>query len=181
LNRSQTTILKNRERLLSFEFLILDFPEVLTKRPDFEKQSLSWKPYTVIGNVTLITDYFLISEAKFHWEYMAFTRDDDVKITYDTKIYRTPLPKSYYAVWEQNSYKDGIWAKYIFEQILEFDLCGAKPKDVKHFTLSAYGLPEPDFDNSRRINRVRYVLMGLGTIMILIALWRMIQKRRQGR
>jgi hypothetical protein len=48
-----------------------------------------------------------------------------------------------------------------------------------YFTLSHYGLPEPDFDNSRHINRVRYILMGLGTIMILIALWRIIQKRRE--
>jgi hypothetical protein len=47
------------------------------------------------------------------------------------------------------------------------------------FTLSHYGFPEPDFDNSRRTNRVRYILIGLGTIMIIIALWRMIQKRRE--
>jgi hypothetical protein len=49
------------------------------------------------------------------------------------------------------------------------------------FTLSHYGLPEPDFDNSRRTsaNRVRYILMGLMTIIIVIALWRIIQKRRR--
>jgi hypothetical protein len=47
-----------------------------------------------------------------------------------------------------------------------------------YFTLSHYGIPEPDFDNSRRTNRVRYILIGLGAIMIGIALWRIIQKRR---
>jgi hypothetical protein len=46
------------------------------------------------------------------------------------------------------------------------------------FTLSHYGIPEPDF-GERRTNRVRYILIGLGAIMIAIALWRMIQKRRE--
>jgi hypothetical protein len=54
-------------------------------------------------------------------------------------------------------------------------------KNSERFTLSAYGFPEPDFDNSRRTsaNRVRYILMGLGAIIIVIALWRMIQRRRR--
>jgi hypothetical protein len=163
---------------LSFEFVMPDFPEAVKKMSEFEKQSSSWKYYTVIGKVTLITNYFLISEAKFHWEYISFTRDDDVKITYDTEIYRTPLPKSYYVFSEHNDYKNGTWIKNTSEQILEFDLRETNPKNVKRFTLSAYGLPEPDFDNSRRTNRVRYILMGLGAILILIALWRIIQKRR---
>jgi hypothetical protein len=49
------------------------------------------------------------------------------------------------------------------------------------FSLSHYGLPEPDFDNSQRINRVRYIFIGLGAIMIIIALWRMVQKRHEGK
>ncbi|MDR0336600.1 MAG: hypothetical protein LBI18_05870, partial [Planctomycetaceae bacterium] len=51
--------------------------------------------------------------------------------------------------------------------------------NTQEFTLSHYGFPEPDFDNSRRTNHVRYILMGLGIIMILFAIWRMIQKRRE--
>jgi hypothetical protein len=50
---------------------------------------------------------------------------------------------------------------------------------IKNFTLSNYGFPEPDFDNSRHTNRVRYILMGLGVIMIGIALWRMYKKRHE--
>jgi hypothetical protein len=52
---------------------------------------------------------------------------------------------------------------------------------IKNFTLSHYGFPEPNFDNSRRTstNRVRNILMGLMTIIIIIALWRMIQRRRR--
>jgi hypothetical protein len=64
--------------------------------------------------------------------------------------------------------------KYSFENLRPTD-----PKDIKRFTLSHYGLPEPDFDNSRRTDRVRYILIGLGAILIVIALWRMIQKRRE--
>jgi hypothetical protein len=163
---------------LSFEFIMPDFPEEVKKTPEFEKQSSSWKRYTVIGKVTLITNYFLISEAKFHWEYMSGAKDADVKITYDTETYRTPLPKRYYVFTEHNNYSSGTRIQNTSELLEEFDLRETKPKNVKRFTLSAYGLPEPDFDNSRRTNRVRYILMGLGAILILIALWRIIQKRR---
>jgi len=46
------------------------------------------------------------------------------------------------------------------------------------FTLSHYGLPEPDF-GERRTNRIRYIIMAVGLIMIGIGAWRMIQKRRE--
>jgi hypothetical protein len=164
---------------LSFEFVMPDFPELMKKAPEFEKQSSSWKHYTVVGKITLITNYFLISEATFHWEYMSSIRDIDVKITYDTEIYRTPLPKSYYVFTENNNFSSGTKVKNTSELIQEFDLRETTSKNVKRFTLSAYGIPEPDFDNSRRTNRVRYILMGLGAIIIVIALWRIIQKRRR--
>jgi hypothetical protein len=63
---------------------------------------------------------------------------------------------------------------------MEFSFVPSASKiPFSRFTLSHYGLPEPDFDNSRRTNYVRYILMGLGGIMIIVALWRMIQKRRE--
>jgi hypothetical protein len=164
---------------LSFEFVLPDFPEVVKKMPDFAKQSLDWKRYTLTGKMILITDYFLVSEAKLHLAYLSFTRDDNIKITYDTETYKTPLPKSYYVFTEYNDYKNGIRTQNTSEQIQNFNLHETKPKDIKRFTLSAYGLPEPDFDNSRRTNRVRYILIGLGAIMISIALWQMIQKNRK--
>jgi hypothetical protein len=163
---------------LSFEFVMPDFPEAMKKVPEFKKESSIWKHYTVIGKVVLITNYFLISEAKFHFEYMSFTRDIDIKITYDTEIYRTPLPKRHYVFSETNNYSSGARKTNTSELIQEFDLRETNPKNVRRFILSAYGIPEPDFDNSRRTNRVRYILMGLGAILIGIALWRMIQKRR---
>jgi hypothetical protein len=166
---------------ISFEFVMPDFPEGVKNAPEFEKQSSSWKHYTVIGNVTLITNYFLISEAKFHWEYIFYERDEDIKITYDTETYRTPLPKRYHVFTEYNNYSSGTRIQNTSELLEEFDLRETNPKDTKRFTLSVYGLPEPDFDNSRRTstNRVRNILMGLMTIIIIIALWRMIQRRRR--
>jgi hypothetical protein len=46
------------------------------------------------------------------------------------------------------------------------------------FTLSHYGLPEPDF-GERRTNRVRYIVIGIGILMMIIGAWRMIQERRK--
>jgi hypothetical protein len=46
------------------------------------------------------------------------------------------------------------------------------------FTLSHYGLPEPDF-GERRTNRIRYIIMGLGLLLIGWGLWRLIQKQRK--
>jgi hypothetical protein len=65
-----------------------------------------------------------------------------------------------------------------YSSIFEYDIKINNNIDSRIFTLSHYGIPEPDFDNSRRTNRVRYIFMGLGAIMIGIALWRIIQKRR---
>jgi hypothetical protein len=49
--------------------------------------------------------------------------------------------------------------------------------DHKRFTLSHYGFKEPDFDDSRRINCIRYVLIGLGCLLLIIAIWRL--RKRQ--
>ena len=48
----------------------------------------------------------------------------------------------------------------------------------EEFTLSHYGLPEPDFGDHRP-NRMRYIIMAVGLLMIGIGAWRMIQKRRE--
>lgn len=46
------------------------------------------------------------------------------------------------------------------------------------FTLSHYGIPEPDF-GERRVNRLRYILMTIGGLMIAFALWQIYQKRKE--
>ncbi|GHT21901.1 hypothetical protein FACS189419_03580 [Planctomycetales bacterium] len=52
-------------------------------------------------------------------------------------------------------------------------------KDVKRFTLSAYGIPEPDFDGSQRIRPIRYILIGSGFLLIALALWLMYRKHQE--
>ncbi|MDR2705760.1 MAG: hypothetical protein LBC02_08280 [Planctomycetaceae bacterium] len=60
-----------------------------------------------------------------------------------------------------------------------YNLHETKNKNTKRFTLSYYGLPEPDFDERKPINRMRYVFVGLGLLFIGWGLWRVIQKRRK--
>jgi hypothetical protein len=48
----------------------------------------------------------------------------------------------------------------------------------KRFTLSHYGLPEPDF-GERRTNRIRYIIIGIGILMMAIGAYRIIQERRK--
>ena len=52
------------------------------------------------------------------------------------------------------------------------------PKE--EFFLSHYGLPEPDF-GEQRTNRFRYILMTIGSLMIIIALWQMYQNRKENK
>ena len=51
---------------------------------------------------------------------------------------------------------------------------------TQQFTLSHYGFPEPDF-GERRTNRFRYILMTIGSLMIIIALWQMYRKRKENK
>ena len=50
--------------------------------------------------------------------------------------------------------------------------------DNSRFTLSHYGLPEPDFGEARP-NRIRYIMMVFGGFLVAIAVWQMVQKRRE--
>ncbi|MDR1492257.1 MAG: hypothetical protein LBT05_06015 [Planctomycetaceae bacterium] len=43
-------------------------------------------------------------------------------------------------------------------------------------TLTAYGLPEPDF-GEQRVFFLRYILIGIGFLLIAIGIWRVIQER----
>jgi hypothetical protein len=162
---------------LSFEFAMPDFPEGIKKSPDFIERTSGWKTYTLTGEITLITDYFLISEAKFHLEYMSFTRDESVKIIYDTKTYKTPLPKNYYVFSEYNDHSSGTILKNTSELTEKFDLRETNPKSLKRFTLSHYGLVEPDFGDSQRMSILNYIFMILGTFVMYIAVKQIIQRR----
>jgi hypothetical protein len=163
--------------ILNFEFSIPDFPEAVKKRADYSNH-LEWKNFSLNGKLFLTTDYFLISEGEFHLEYLSFTQNANVSILYDIETYKTPLPKNYSIKIESNDYQNKKNNKNILENLLSFDLRETNPKNTERFTLSHYGLPEPDF-GERRTNRVRYIIIGIGILMMAISAWRMIQKRRE--
>jgi len=48
--------------------------------------------------------------------------------------------------------------------------------DIRDFTLSAFGIPEPDF-GEHQTSPVRYLLATIAVLMIIVALWRMYLKR----
>ena len=52
-------------------------------------------------------------------------------------------------------------------------------KEPLRFTLSYYGLPEPDFNGNHRFRGIRYLLMGVGVIMVAFAVYRMVSKKRE--
>ena len=81
-----------------------------------------------------------------------------------------PIPQSYTRVFKIKEMQEIVDISYS-----SFGSCDMNMVD---FTLSGYGLPEPDF-NERRINRFRYFLMGTGCLMIIIALWQMHRKRKE--
>jgi hypothetical protein len=168
----------NKRLQLSFELTMPDFPDGIKNSPGFAQKSSKWKHYSLKGNVVLTTDYFLVSEATFHQQFLFYTKDVTLKIDYDLETYRASLPKNFYRKEINCEYIEEKEDRNIYEAIQQFDLRETNPKDYKRFTLSHYGLPEPDF-GEQRPNRVRYTLMVIGILMIVIALWQMYQKRKE--
>ena len=73
--------------------------------------------------------------------------------------------------------KVGHGRKEVPVAIIEISDVDFTPAADQEFTLSAYGFPEPDF-GERRANRFRYILMAIGSLMVIFALWQMYQKRK---
>ena len=140
---------------------------------DYERENFSLK-----AKVYLTTDFFLVSEGEFHVESWLGVEDVQIKIDYDSETYKVPLPKKYYS---KNIYNLTVGEEH-HEGVLEkerlFNLKETNPKDNSRFTLSAFGLPEPDF-GGHRTNRFHYVFIGIGLLMFGTGAWRMVQKRRE--
>jgi len=169
-----------RQLFIDFDYIHDGFPERLKNNKSwFEHNYRSeWKPFSLRGQVYLETEYYLISKATFHTQYLADEYHSEVECEYDCNTYRVPLPKKYklitrydYFIGDEECRKQGVVETYI-----DFDLRETNPKDPKRFTLSAFGLPEPDF-GPRRMSLFRIVMMSLGGIMVLLALWLMYLKR----
>jgi hypothetical protein len=138
---------------------------------EFEPVPEKYETFSVrSGTLILHQKSWLIESGKFDLELSGVRLHYTVQYVYEYNDFEMPtLIKRVLS----NSYKN-----IDYSSIFELNIKPDDPILPSRFTLSHYGLPEPDFDNSRRTNRVRYILMGLGAILIGIALWRMIQKRR---
>ncbi|MDO4586239.1 MAG: hypothetical protein Q4C95_02975 [Planctomycetia bacterium] len=117
------------------------------------------------GSLLLTTDYLLIKEADVN-----MIGGENRKIKCDYKRNNGFPLISEYSV---KSYNNPI-----FEEKYHFDLHMRKNDCPSRFTLSHYGLPEPDFGENR-VNRLRYVIMIAGLILIGFGVRRIYQKRRE--
>jgi hypothetical protein len=125
------------------------------------------------GHLILREDYYLIEKGNLFLLFGEHEEPRQIDIEYD-ESFSIPFPKNFDKIVNKDFSGKVIDSDNILYELKEID----KPKSSR-FTLSHYGLPEPDFDNSRRTNRVRYVLMGIGALLIGIALWKMYKKRRE--
>jgi len=136
------------------------------------------KSYALVGKVFLTTDFFLVTEGEFHVVSGLGIEDVKIKVEYDNETYKVPLPRNHYC---KNSYKlvvNGEPREGILETERTFDLRETDPKSSKYFTLPGYGFPAPDFDE-RRPRPFRYVLVIVGTLFIIYALWQMYRRREK--
>ncbi len=166
---------EGKKRLfLDFDYTYEDFPRHLNID---RKSRPHLKPFSLQGQVYLETDYFLIAKGTFHRVFF----DDchsTVECEYDCDTYHVPLPKKYNLVTHYDFKDDNM--KGVLETYIDFDLRETNPKDPKRFTLSAFGLPEPDF-GPRRMSLFRIAMMAFGGLMVLVALWKMVAKRKESK
>lgn len=160
---------------VTFEYDAPKFPKWLTERAEFSERSEP-KKYSLKGDVVLSTDYFLVTEGTFRVEWLDSVRDVQVEIEYDVETAKIPLPKRYYNK-EVRISGDGEKEESVFETECKFDLKPTSPKSPKRFTLSQYGLPEPEFETPRA-DRIRPIFITLGVALILAVGWRIYRRRR---
>lgn len=161
---------------MSFEYKRPDFPESITRRTDIS-QHPELKKYTLTGDVLLTTDYFLIAEGTFHEEWLRNVRDVQVEITYDCDSYKVPLPQKYFTKEFSKMFVDGEDVEISMEEEQEFKLKETNPKSEKRFTLSQFGLPEPELQEPAP-NSARYILAAIGLALIIAFAIRGYRKRR---
>jgi hypothetical protein len=117
--------------------------------------------------------YYLVKKANFDYFDTSFTPRDSANLVNEFSFENPFFP----ALRKQTiKVPKGIEGAWIL--ILEINEIILNNFPQSEFTLSHYGLPEPDF-GERRINRIRYIIMGVGLLLIGWGLWRLIQKQRE--
>jgi len=125
------------------------------------------------GKLLLFSDSWLLKEAEFERSYgdglvtqNHFFYEYEENSSDSFPIIKKLTRKSYYKN-KHHEHEEFIYSLH-------------KTVDISpnRFTLSHYGLPEPDF-GERRTNRIRYIIMAVGLLLIGIGAWRLIQKQRE--
>ena len=140
---------------------------------EYEPEDILEREVTPVrsGYITLFKDSWLIKEARFILEFSGERFPCTINCNY---IYINDIRTLKRKVIETT--RNDI----TFTSTLDYNNVQYRSIPPSRFTLSHYGLPEPDFGESRP-NRIRCILMTLGGILILLAGWQMYQKRRDKR
>ncbi|MDR2170784.1 MAG: hypothetical protein LBP59_11630 [Planctomycetaceae bacterium] len=126
------------------------------------------------GELYLTTDYFLIEKGNVKF-YLGTNKSNHFTGTYenvfDSNVYKVPLPKLY-------NFK-AEYSNFIFNSNVKYDLRETEESDLKRFTLSHYGVPEPDFDGKPPISRIRYILACISILIIIVSICVLYLSRRR--
>jgi hypothetical protein len=128
-------------------------------------------PFSIEGDLMLETEYRLLGKGTVVFAYGTEKETVVIDCVYDENTLSVPVPVTYTAV---HNLSNGS----TFKEVHSFEKVRKCTADTSRFTLSHYGLPEPDFGESRH-NRIRYAIMSLGALLIMIGLWRMYKKYRE--
>ncbi|MDO4588089.1 MAG: hypothetical protein Q4C95_12475 [Planctomycetia bacterium] len=106
-------------------------------------------------------------------EFIYYQMDSSKKVIRDQfhniNNFMIPFECKTFFKWGNSSYWNDYEGEKVFAQ---------KVFDKSEFYLSHYGLPEPDFGESRP-DIIRYVIIAIGLLLISLGIWRIYQKRQE--
>jgi hypothetical protein len=117
--------------------------------------------------------YYLIKKANFDYFDTSFTPRDRANLVNEFSFENHLFPILRKQTIKAPKGIDGAWIL-----TLEINEIIFNTFPQSEFTLSHYALPEPDF-GERRTNRIRYIIIGIGILMMAIGAYRIIQRRRE--
>jgi hypothetical protein len=126
------------------------------------------------GELILSTKFYLITKGQIACYYGDFKKTISIDCKYSVDAESFPLPISYTST---QTLFDG--SSFVMQFSFE-NLRPTNPKDIKRFTLSHYGLREPDFGD-QLVSRSRYIIIVLGLLLIGLGLLSAIIKRMKRR
>ncbi len=150
------------------EYLYLD----VERRSETDGSGSEGDGYSISGKIWLDAESFLISKASFCEKLDTKEITANITCSYDV-VSGIPVPK-FYRNDNQAADQDGASEGTVeisfdsFQKVEKFD--------ADDFTLTRFGLPEPDLEDGRHL-RIRYVLVIIGLILAAATVAR-IWKRR---